>query len=124
MFLSSLRLFALVLFLVQLFGPTLHYLRVGLESLKVSNLRPRRCAPRGRPRFSVAQRCAWRPRTARFVGIISIVAFVIDRRVIAERGVATMRIVPALDEVKDRHACLKLSFETAALEILSLPPLG
>jgi hypothetical protein len=53
------------------------------------------------------------------VGIISIVAFVIDRRLIAERGVATMGIVPALDEVKDRHPCLNPSFETAALEQLA-----
>ena len=30
-----------------------------------------------------------------------------------------MGIVPALDEVKDRHACLNLSFETAALEQLA-----
>jgi len=30
-----------------------------------------------------------------------------------------MRIVPALDEVKDRPACLNLSFETAALEQLA-----
>jgi hypothetical protein len=60
------------------------------------------------------------------VGIISIVAcviivaFVIDRRLIAERGVATMmRIVPALVVVKDRHAYLTLSFETAAFEQLA-----
>jgi len=30
-----------------------------------------------------------------------------------------MGIVPTLDEVKDRHACLSLSFETAALEQLA-----
>src|ERR1039458_1589626 len=35
---------------------------------------------------------------------------------IVEGGVAAVRIVPALDEVEDRHSCLGLSLEAAAGE--------
>ena len=42
-----------------------------------------------------------------------IEVFVIDRRLVADRGVTTMGIVPALDEVKDR------AFPAF---LLSLPP--
>ena len=45
--------------------------------------------------------------------------FVIDRRAVVQRRVAAMRIVPALDEVEDRHPRVDLGFESTAFEQLA-----
>ncbi len=45
--------------------------------------------------------------------------FVVDGRLIAERGMTAMRIVPALDEIEDRQPRLDLGLEAAALEQLA-----
>jgi hypothetical protein len=47
------------------------------------------------------------------------VAFVVDRREIVEGRMAAMRVVPALDEVEDRHTRLDLGLEAAPVEQLA-----
>ncbi len=49
----------------------------------------------------------------------SIDRFVIARRLVVERGVAAVRIVPTFDEVEDCHPRLDLGFKPAALKQLA-----
>src|SRR5208283_2048966 len=48
-----------------------------------------------------------------------VAPFVVDWRQIVESGVAAMGVVPALDELEQRHARRGLSVETAAVEQLA-----
>lgn len=43
-------------------------------------------------------------------------ALVVDRREMVEGRMAAMRVVPALDEIEDRQACLDLGLEAAPVE--------
>jgi hypothetical protein len=51
--------------------------------------------------------------------LVLVTPLVIDRRQIVERGVAAMRVIPALNEIKDRDAGFDLGLEAAAVEQLA-----
>src|SRR5713226_9589330 len=78
-------------------------------------MRARRCAPHVPCAISVAS-ALHRP----FDLSPGADRFVVDGRLIVERGVTPVRIVPTLDEVEDRHPRLDLSLEATAVEQLAL----